>query len=645
TPSPVSGSSSRQTISILGSNFNPYCIITLTWTGKSGYVVPTAQVTYVNSGRVDMSITTSTTADTWTAKITNPDNQFSNVQSFQVVAPVAPTLARLTTPANGGTLTSTSTTFAWDAGSSGISQYSLWIGSSLGAYDVYTSGSVPLTGLSKLVSNLPADGRKLYISLFSYVNGAWLHNSYTCTAYKAPAPAAPVKAKMTSPVDGATLVSSNTTFQWDAGSGIASYSLWIGNTPNAYDIHNAGLLTGLSQTVVLPTDGRKLYVSLWSYMNGQWQANAYIYYALGRPKVLLLLHGINTSPAVAPGWDPLIAALNLNSSPIIYNGKSGTTATLAADKSDKGVLCYRIMFGRKDASSSRRGLEDISPGSLIPPPTAFPGYYSGDFSQLSDLGEEVGDAVSFVLSKHSNAQVLLLAHSRGGLAARSFLQSYYSNAAARSAVVALHTIGTPHAGSPLGQFYDYLQSHPRFNADWTVNTAEAQNWKVVDKLMENMAFGIDVRRPTVGDFTPTSNALDGISYLSDLPKISYSAQAYSGNELGWLTRDVAVDVPASKFDISTPFDYSVFERWAGVFGQYKITSAAADYILGQGKSPSDFMGDGTVPASSQAFPTQGVPSGVYPSTYTYGGDVLHTEETSKTADVIWVLNQTVDWWK
>ncbi|MEQ1936398.1 MAG: SH3 domain-containing protein, partial [Fimbriimonadaceae bacterium] len=32
TPSPVSGSSSRQTISILGSNFNPYCIITLTWT-------------------------------------------------------------------------------------------------------------------------------------------------------------------------------------------------------------------------------------------------------------------------------------------------------------------------------------------------------------------------------------------------------------------------------------------------------------------------------------------------------------------------------------------------------------------------------------------------------------------------------------
>jgi hypothetical protein len=54
----------------------------------------------------------------------------------------------------------------------------------------------------------------------------------------------------------------------------------VGNNPQTYDI-GAAWVTGNSQTLVLPGDGRTLYVTLWLLINGAWRSNAYTYKAFG----------------------------------------------------------------------------------------------------------------------------------------------------------------------------------------------------------------------------------------------------------------------------------------------------------------------------------------------------------------------------
>ena len=69
--------------------------LTLSWTGRAGYTVPSEQVTFVSSTQVQMSITTTTAPDNWTVKVTNPDGKVSNTAGFAVVAPTnaAPTIS------------------------------------------------------------------------------------------------------------------------------------------------------------------------------------------------------------------------------------------------------------------------------------------------------------------------------------------------------------------------------------------------------------------------------------------------------------------------------------------------------------------------------------------------------------------------
>jgi hypothetical protein len=83
-------------------------------------------------------------------------------------------------PPPGSTFSSSSVTFTWSAGSA--SAYFLFVGSSLHSADIYNSGQV--TVLSKTVSNIPVDGRTVYVTLGSKVNGSWTVNSYTYTAFK-----------------------------------------------------------------------------------------------------------------------------------------------------------------------------------------------------------------------------------------------------------------------------------------------------------------------------------------------------------------------------------------------------------------------------------------------------------------------------
>jgi hypothetical protein len=83
-------------------------------------------------------------------------------------------------PPPGSTFTSSSVTFTWSQGSA--TAYGLVIGSSMNGSDIYTS--TQLHTLSQTVNNIPTDGRTVYVRLYSQVNGTWVSNSYTYTAFK-----------------------------------------------------------------------------------------------------------------------------------------------------------------------------------------------------------------------------------------------------------------------------------------------------------------------------------------------------------------------------------------------------------------------------------------------------------------------------
>jgi hypothetical protein len=83
-------------------------------------------------------------------------------------------------PALGSTLTSSSVTFTWSAGSA--TSYFLFVGSSLHKADIYNSSTV--TTHSITVNKIPTDGRTIYVTLGSLVNGSWVTKDYTYKASK-----------------------------------------------------------------------------------------------------------------------------------------------------------------------------------------------------------------------------------------------------------------------------------------------------------------------------------------------------------------------------------------------------------------------------------------------------------------------------
>ncbi len=168
----------------------------------------------------------------------------------------------ITSPSPSSTLPGASTTFMWNAGTGGVTAYYLWVGTTLGGYNLANTG--PFTGTSATVT-LPTSGATIYVRLWTFINGGaiQLHNDYTYIE------ATPAGGAITSPSPGSTLLSASTTFNWNAGTGgVTAYYLWVGTTLGGYDLANQGPFTGTNATVTLPTNGTPIYVRLWTLING-----------------------------------------------------------------------------------------------------------------------------------------------------------------------------------------------------------------------------------------------------------------------------------------------------------------------------------------------------------------------------------------
>ena len=88
-------------------------------------------------------------------------------------------------------------------------------------------------------------------------------------------------AQITSPTPGTSLTAASATFIWTTGTNVQQYYLYVGSVMGGNDIYGQSQGTTTATVPNLPTDGRTLYVRLWSLASGVWQFNDYTYTAFG----------------------------------------------------------------------------------------------------------------------------------------------------------------------------------------------------------------------------------------------------------------------------------------------------------------------------------------------------------------------------
>ncbi len=178
-------------------------------------------------------------------------------------------------PANGSQLNSTTQTFYWT--DTGASAYYVMVSSATpGGNNLYDSGVLPAGTTSVTVSGLSED---VYVRYYSrnVSTGGWDTVDYH---YTRPLPAATIS----SPVNGSTLSGTTQQFSW-ADTGANGYYVMVSSAVvGGNDLYVSGFLPkGTTSVTVngLPSDGKLIYVRLYSWKTGGWQITDSTYLATG----------------------------------------------------------------------------------------------------------------------------------------------------------------------------------------------------------------------------------------------------------------------------------------------------------------------------------------------------------------------------
>jgi len=315
----------------------------------------------------------------------------------------------------------------------------------------------------------------------------------------------------------------------------------------------------------------------------------------------LLLHGMNSDATIA--WNDLVKAKFGGSCTEMIGSTFCINSQCITPPANQ--QCFRINFKTNQ------------------------GWPKGDGSTFNELGTEVGNAVTEISKSFPNSVITLVGHSRGGLAARAFLQGSSSS---RSKVVGLLTIGTPHQGSPLGRMYTWLKNHPRPTQNCkengkpvlcATNGPPSDNeifwdWSLADRIGLS---GLDVRSPTIKFLATDSGEIStlnqGVSRLDR--NIQYAQIVSNGVNFGFLMRGGRY---TNDIDIWPSLSISARNH----ITQKPLTTP---------NPTRDSNGDGIVPINSQRMNQLfGSPG----SRETVLTGVLHTEETGRTTEIINALN-------
>jgi hypothetical protein len=220
------------------------------------------------------------------------------------------------TPGLGTVLGSSNVIFQWTAGT-GVNLYQLNLGSTLGASDLYLyKGSATST----TVPSLPANGQIVYARLYSKINGTWVYDDYQYyndNGYSEGGTPDAAVLQSPTPGQGTVLSTSNVPFQWSTGTGVTLYLFNLSAvTPGGSDLF---LYKGSATSAIVPTvpsNGALVYARLWSYINGTWQHNDYVYSESGSTAAAVL-----TSPT--PGLSTILGTSNVQ-----FQWTAGTAVTL-----------------------------------------------------------------------------------------------------------------------------------------------------------------------------------------------------------------------------------------------------------------------------------------------------------------------------
>ena len=198
-------------------------------------------------------------------------NHFAPPATLNVTSTAAG--ATMQGPAPGSTLSGSSTTFNWSPGTN-VTEYWLWVGTNgPGSLNLYDANQH--MNLSTVVNGIPTNGQPVYVRLFTDIDGVFQYNDYVYTEQFIAVPAA-----MLTPANGSTLPGASATFTWNTGTNVSEYWLWVGTAPGTYNLYDVNQYLNTSTTVPgLPTNGQPVYVRLYSWINGAWQYNDYVYTA------------------------------------------------------------------------------------------------------------------------------------------------------------------------------------------------------------------------------------------------------------------------------------------------------------------------------------------------------------------------------
>ncbi|OHA15367.1 MAG: hypothetical protein A3H57_01700 [Candidatus Taylorbacteria bacterium RIFCSPLOWO2_02_FULL_43_11] len=197
-------------------------------------------------------------------------------------AVILPNHASALTPSAGSTLTGSSQEFGWNA-IPGATNYFIYLGSSVGSKDIYSSGDLSSEVRSVTASPIPTNGQKLYLRVWVKINGSWKYYDFTYWA-------SGVGTKMVSPSAGATITSSSKEFVWSPVPGMTKYAVWLGTTRGGKEIFPLGKENGAtvdSSTRItildIPLSGQFLYLRIfWSPDGLNWsQYQDFVFKASG----------------------------------------------------------------------------------------------------------------------------------------------------------------------------------------------------------------------------------------------------------------------------------------------------------------------------------------------------------------------------
>lgn len=341
-------------------------------------------------------------------------------------------------------------------------------------------------------------------------------------------------------------------------------------------------------------------------------------------KVMLLLHGLASDPGT---WDAMV---NDDS---FFNGNCQTLTIdndtlLDVETNNDGISCFNLEFGSLDRYSefSATGLDNKTCNNVSG--------CNGDYTAFEGLGYEVDTAIESIVDKLGpDIEVFMFGHSRGGLAARSYLQN--SELTNRSLIKGFATTGTPHQGSPLGRFYQYMHNNCIPKSTYRQDNSKCEdNWEVIELLngtreLWGVSVGkyeMDLQAPSIDFLSPDSSSINSLNEnLSNMKELITGVLIYEGTKFGHIGKDV-------KFY----FDYDLYQYQSGV-GDHPHPDTLR--YIESGQTRESFIGDGIVPSYSQKFSLLLESEGliVTKEGINKTSDVLHTEETSKVSDINWLF--------